>query len=188
MGVDLVGREMDCHLGGGITSWKFMMERELTAFFEQNLDQVNDPGTKDLYADYLHVHTWTMVDKKHQMLCQSRNHRQRAPLFFTRLACFGAGCGGCFGTGGGVVVSDGGRGGKAASEREPSTPVPSEAIGQWPSSTAGTETTARVDTGDEDEPEVTGVSLPWAGEGHSARTVAVAAGMLSGTPDSSVWA
>ena len=86
------------------------------------------------------------------------------------------------------MVSDGGRGGKAAREREPSTPVPSEAIGQWPSSTAGTETTARVDTGDEDEPEVTSVFLPWAGEGHSARTVAVAAGMLSGTPDSSVWA
>ena len=86
------------------------------------------------------------------------------------------------------MLSDGGRGGKAASEREPSTPVPSEAIGQWPSSTAGTETTARVVTGDEDEPEVTSVSFPWAGVGHSARTVTVAAGMLNGTPDSSVWA
>ena len=81
----------------------------------------------------------------------------------------------------------GGIGGNNARERELSPPVPS-AIGQWPSSTAGTETKARVDTGDEDEPEVTSVSLPWAGEGHSARTVAVAAGVLSGTPDSSVWA
>ena len=86
------------------------------------------------------------------------------------------------------MVSEGGRGGNAARERELSTPVLSEAIGQWPSSTAGTDTNARVDTSDEDEPEVTNVSLPWAGEGHSARTVAVAAGMLSGTPDSSVWA
>ena len=86
------------------------------------------------------------------------------------------------------MVSDGGRGGNAARERELSTPVPSEAIGQWPSSTAGTETTARVVAGDEDEPEVTSVSFPWAGVGHSARTVTVAAGMLNGTPDSSVWA
>ena len=86
------------------------------------------------------------------------------------------------------MVSDGGRGGNAAREREHSAPVLSEAIGQWPSSTAGTETTARVVAGDEDEPEVTRVSLLWAGVGHSARTATVAAGMLNGTPDSSVWA
>ena len=85
------------------------------------------------------------------------------------------------------MVSDGGRGGNAAREREHSTPVPSEAIGQWPSSTAGTETTVRVVARDEDEPEVTSVFFPWAGVGHSARTVTVA-GMLNGTPDSSVWA
>ena len=83
------------------------------------------------------------------------------------------------------MVSDGWRNGNAARERELSTPVLSEAIGQC---TAGTETTARVVAGDEDEPEVTGVSFPWAGVGHSARTVTVAAGMLNGTPDSSVWA
>ena len=86
------------------------------------------------------------------------------------------------------MVSDGGRSGKAAREREHSTPVPSEAIGQWPSSIAGTETTARVVAGDEDEPEVTRVSFLWAGAGQSARTVTVAAGMLNGTPDSSAWA
>ena len=77
------------------------------------------------------------------------------------------------------MVSDGGRSGNAAREREHSTPVLSEAIRQWPSSTAGTETKARVDTGDEDEPEVTSVSFPWAGIGHSAKTVTVAAGMLN---------
>ena len=86
------------------------------------------------------------------------------------------------------MVSEGGRSGNAARERELSTPVLSEAIRQWPSSTAGTETTARVVAGDEDGPEVTDVSFPWAGVGHSARTGTVAAGMLSGTPDSSVWA
>ena len=86
------------------------------------------------------------------------------------------------------MVSDGRRTGNAAREREHSTPVPSEAIGQWHSSTAGTETTVRVVAGDEDEHEVTSVSFPWAGVGHSATTVTVAAGMLNGTPDSSVWA
>ena len=86
------------------------------------------------------------------------------------------------------MVSNGRRSGNAVRERDHSTPVLSEAIRQWPSSTAGTETTARVVAGDEDEPEVTGVSFSWAGVGHSARTVTVAAVMLSGTPDSSVWA
>ena len=86
------------------------------------------------------------------------------------------------------MVSDGGRGGNTTKEIGLSPPVHSEAIGNWPSSTAGTDASARVVAGDEDEPEVTGVSLPWAEVGHSEGTVTVAAGMLSGTPDSSVRA
>ena len=80
----------------------------------------------------------------------------------------------------------GGIGGNNARERELSPPVPSEAVEQWPSSAAGTETSARV-AGGEDGPEVTDVTLPWAGVGHSARTSTVAAGRLGDTPDSSVW-
>ena len=70
--------------------------------------------------------------------------------------------------------------------RENSPRQPSEAVEQWPSSAAGTETSARV-AGGEDGPEVTDVTLPWAGAGHSARTGTVAAGRLGDTPDSSMW-
>ena len=86
------------------------------------------------------------------------------------------------------MVPDGGRGGNTTKEIGLSPPVHSEAIGNWSSSTAGAEAAARVVAGDEDEPEVTGVALPWAEVGHSEGTVTVAAGMLSGTPDSSVRA
>ena len=85
------------------------------------------------------------------------------------------------------MTSAGGSGGNDERERELSAPVPSEAVEQWPSSAAGTETSARVVAGGEDGPVVTDVSLPWAGVGHSARAGNVAAGRMGGALGSSVW-
>ena len=66
----------------------------------------------------------------------------------------------------------------------------SKALGDWSSSTAGAGAAAWVAAHGEDRTEVVGDSLPWSTVGHSGGTVTKAAGMLGGTPDSSVraWA
>ena len=55
--VGLVGKEIDCHLRRRDHLVEVHDGKGINCLFLQNLDRVNDQGTKELDADYLHVHT-----------------------------------------------------------------------------------------------------------------------------------